>query len=246
VPRAARGLGVEVVVWHTVPPLDGLLCCDRCPHHGRPRLCCGVERAGRALVRWCRLLCARAPCCAGSVPGRRTPTHICAQGLSMLWVCGMEQGWAILQVEHPPDEASWRNPNVYYDSCGPPSPSRTRAGSCYGSDRLHCLSPNATHIPAETLCSRGDRRPKKQLGPPQPHTHSRCASNAPPDRPGRSARPRPAEGRHRPCRAQPPVRATGASSCGRKTNTLARKRVEVSWIEFSLSGKQTPPHRENV
>ena len=107
-----------------------------------------------------------------------------------------------------------------------------------------------THRPslpaAETLCSRGDRRPKKQLGPPQPHTHSRCASNAPPDRPGRSARPRPAEGRHRPCRAQPPVRATGASSCGRKTNTLARKRVEVSWIEFSLSGKQTPPHRENV
>ena len=98
-------------------------------------------------VRWCRLLCARAPCCAGSVPGRRTPAHICAQSLSMLWVCGMEQGWAILQVEHPPDEASWRNPNVYYDSCGPPSPSRTRAGSCYGSDRLHCLSPNETHIP---------------------------------------------------------------------------------------------------
>ena len=94
-----------------------------------------------------------------------------------------------------------------------------------------------THRPslpaAETLCSRGDRRPKKQLGPPQPHTHSRCASNAPPDRPGRSARPRPAEGRHRPCRAQPPVRATGASSCGRKTNTLARKRVEVSWVEIS-------------
>ena len=147
VPRAARGLGVEVVVWHTVPPLDGLLCCDRCPHHGRPRLCCGVERAGRALVRWCRLLCARAPCCAASVPGRRRPAHICAQSLSLLWVCGMEQGWAILQVEHPPDEASWRNPNVYYDSCGPPSPSRTRAGSCYGSDRLHCLSPNETHIP---------------------------------------------------------------------------------------------------
>ena len=146
-PRAARGLGVEVVVWHTVPPLDGLLCCDRCPHHGRPRLCCGVERAGRALVRWCRLLCARAPCCAASVPGRRRPAHICAQSLSMLWVCGMEQGWAILQVEHPPDEASWRNPNVYYDACGPPSPSRTRAGSCYGSDRLHCLSPNETHIP---------------------------------------------------------------------------------------------------
>ena len=38
VPRAARGLGVEVVVWHTVPPLDGLLCCARCPHHGGPRL----------------------------------------------------------------------------------------------------------------------------------------------------------------------------------------------------------------
>ena len=112
VPRAARGLGVEVGGWHTVPPLDGLLCCDRCPHHGRPRLCCGVERAGRALVRWCRLLCARAPCCAASVPGRRRPAHICAQSLSMLWVCGMEQGWAILQVEHPPDEASWRNPNV--------------------------------------------------------------------------------------------------------------------------------------
>jgi len=98
-----------------------------------------------------------------------------------------------------------------------------------------------THRPslpaAETLCSRGDRRPKKQSGPPQPHTHSRCASNAPPDRPGRSARPRPAEGRHRPCRAQPPVRATGASSCGRKTNTLARKRVEVSVCLL----KQTPP-----
>ena len=46
VPRAARGLGVEVVVWHTVPPLDGLLCCARCPHHGGPLLCCGVERAG--------------------------------------------------------------------------------------------------------------------------------------------------------------------------------------------------------
>ena len=97
VPRAARGLGVEVVVWHTVPPLDGLLCCARCPHHGGPRLCCGVERAGRALVRCCRLLCARAPCCAASVPGRRRPAHICAQSLSMLWVCGMEQGWAILQ-----------------------------------------------------------------------------------------------------------------------------------------------------
>ena len=193
VQRAARGLGVEVVVWHTVPPLDGLLCCDRCPHHGRPRLCCGVERAGRALVRWCRLLCARAPCCAASVPGRRRPAHICAQSLSMLWVCGMEQGWAILQVEHPPAEVSWRNPNVYYDACGPPS----------------------------------------AVGTPQPHSHSRCASNAPPDRPGRSARPRPAEGRHRPCRAQPPVRATGASSCGRKTNTLARKRVEVSWVEIS-------------
>jgi len=147
VPRAAHGLGVEVVVWHTVPPLDGLMCCVRCPHHGGPRLCCGVERADRALVRWCRLLCARSPCCAGSVPGRRRSAHICAQSLSMLWVCGMEQGWAILQVEHPPDEASWRNPNVYYDACGPPSPSRTRAGSCYGSDRLHCLSPNETHIP---------------------------------------------------------------------------------------------------
>ena len=49
VPRAARGLGVEVVVWHTVPPLDGLMCCARCPHHGGPRLCCGVERAGAAL-----------------------------------------------------------------------------------------------------------------------------------------------------------------------------------------------------
>ena len=59
----------------------------------------------------------------------------------------MEQGWAILQVEHPPAEASWRNPNVYYDARGPPSPSRTRAGSCYDSDRLHCLSPNETHIP---------------------------------------------------------------------------------------------------
>ena len=59
----------------------------------------------------------------------------------------MEQGWGILQVEHPPAEASWRNPNVYYDARGPPSPSRTRAGSCYGSDRLHCLSPNETHIP---------------------------------------------------------------------------------------------------
>jgi len=150
VPRAARGLGVEVVVWHTVPPLDGLLCCVRCPHHGGPRLCCGVERAGRALVRWCRLLCARAPCCVGSVPGRRRSAHICAQSLSMLWVCGMEQGWAILQVEHPPDEASWRNPNVYYDACGPPSPSRTRAGSCYGSDRLHCLSPTV----------RADQRPR--------------------------------------------------------------------------------------
>ena len=98
-------------------------------------------------MRWCRLLCAREPCCAGSVPGRRTPAHICAQSLSLLWVCGMEQGWGILQVEHPPAEASWRNPNVYYDARGPPSPSRTRAGSCYGSDRLHCLSPNETHIP---------------------------------------------------------------------------------------------------
>jgi hypothetical protein len=169
-----------------------------------PKWWCVTSRL--RLVGWCRLLCARAPCCAGSVPGRRTPAHICAQSLSMLWVCGMEQGWAILQVEHPPAEVSWRNPNVYYDACGPPS----------------------------------------AVGTPQPHSHSRCASNAPPDRPGRSARPRPAEGRHRPCRAQPPVRATGASSCGRKTNTLARKRVEVSWIEFSLSGKQTPPHRENV
>ena len=71
--------GVEVVVCHTVPPLDGLLCCVRCPHHCGPRLCCGVERAGRALVRWCRLLCARSPCCAASVPGRRRPAHICAQ-----------------------------------------------------------------------------------------------------------------------------------------------------------------------
>jgi hypothetical protein len=101
----------------------------------------------RTLVRWCRLLCDRAPCCAGSVPGRRSPAHICAQSLSMLWVCGMDQGWAILQVEHPPDEASWRNPNVYYDACGPPSPSRTHAGSSYGSDRFHCLSPNETHVP---------------------------------------------------------------------------------------------------
>jgi hypothetical protein len=67
VPRAERGLGVEVVVWHTVPPLDGLLCCARCPHHGRPRLCCGVERAGRALVRC-------AGCCA---PGRRVAPAPC-------------------------------------------------------------------------------------------------------------------------------------------------------------------------
>ena len=85
-------------------------------------------------------------------------THLCAypehvvrvwsrQSLRMLCVCGMEQGWAVLQVEHPSREASWRNPNVYYDARGPPSPSRTRAGSCYGSDRLHCLSPNETHIP---------------------------------------------------------------------------------------------------
>ena len=73
-------------------------------------------------------------------------THLCAE-TDLLWVCGMEQGWGILQVEHPPAEASWRNPNVYYDARGPPSPSRTRAGSCYGSDRLHCLSPNETHIP---------------------------------------------------------------------------------------------------
>jgi len=87
--RASRGLGgVEVVVCHTVPPLDGLLCCARCSHHGGPRLCCGVERAGQTLVRWCRLLCARAPCCAGSVPGRRRPAHICAESLSMLCVCG--------------------------------------------------------------------------------------------------------------------------------------------------------------
>jgi hypothetical protein len=73
-------------------------------------------------------------------------THLCAE-TDLLWVCGMEQGWGILQVEHPPAEASWRNPNVYYDARGPPSPSRTRAGSCYGSDGLHCLSPNETHIP---------------------------------------------------------------------------------------------------
>ena len=72
-----------------------------------------------------------------------------------------------------------------------------------------------------------DHRPKKQLGHRQPHTHSRFPSNARPDRLGRSARPRPAEGRHRPGRAQPTVRATGALSCGRKTNTLARKRVAV-------------------
>ena len=30
---------------------------------------------------------------------------LCAQSLSMLWVCGMEQGWAIQQVEHVPAEA---------------------------------------------------------------------------------------------------------------------------------------------
>ena len=62
------------------------------------------------LVGWCRLLYARELCCAGSVPGRRTPAHICAQSLSMLWVCGMEQGWAILQVDHPPAEVSSEPP----------------------------------------------------------------------------------------------------------------------------------------
>ncbi len=115
-------------------------------YHGGPRLCCGVERAVLALVRWCRLR-------------RAAPAQSPAVG------------------------------------------------------RLH--------------------------------THSRCASNAPPDRPGRSARTRPAEGRHRPGRAQPPVRATGASSCGRKTNNLARKRVAVSWIE-GIFLKQTPPQSEGV
>jgi hypothetical protein len=30
-------------------------------------------------------------------------THLCADP-ELLWVCGMEQGWAILQVEHPPTE----------------------------------------------------------------------------------------------------------------------------------------------
>ena len=43
---AWTGGGDEVVVGNTVPPLDGLLCCARCPHHGGPLLCCGVERAG--------------------------------------------------------------------------------------------------------------------------------------------------------------------------------------------------------
>ena len=101
-----------------------------------------------------------------------------------------------------------------------------------------------THRPslpaAETLCSRGDRRPKRQLGPPQPHTHSRCASNAPPDRPGLSARPRPAEGWHRPGRAQPPVSATGRRRVdeNQKTNTLARKRVAVSWFVFPCQGNK--------
>ena len=38
----------------------------------------------------------------------------------------MEQGWAIQQVEHVPAEASWRNPNVYYDACA------TKAGDKVG------------------------------------------------------------------------------------------------------------------
>ena len=150
VPRAARGLGTEVVVCHSALTTTVLWGGEGGPGAGA-RVQAALSRRSTAPGRWCRplcrLLCARAPCCAGSVPGRRTPAHICAQSLSLLWVCGMEQGWAILQVEHPPAEASWRNPNVYYDARGPPSPSRTRAGSCYGADRLKCLSPNETHIP---------------------------------------------------------------------------------------------------
>jgi hypothetical protein len=62
-------------------------------------------------------------------------------------VCRMGQEWGFrLQVEQWPAESTWRNPNVYYDMNGPPSPSRTRAGSCYCVDRQHCLSPNETHI----------------------------------------------------------------------------------------------------
>jgi hypothetical protein len=108
VPRAARGLGTEVGCVTVPSPrrTTTVLWGGEGGPGADARVQAALSRRSTAPGRWCRLLCrllcARAPCCTGSVPGRRTPAHICAQGLSCCGCVGWSRGgqscrWSIRQ-----------------------------------------------------------------------------------------------------------------------------------------------------
>ena len=46
------------------------------------------------------------------------------------------------ETEDPPAKFHWMCPDIYFDKGAPPSPSRTRSGRAYGTDKDHCLDPN--------------------------------------------------------------------------------------------------------
>ena len=64
--------------------------------------------------------------------------------------CGLWRPASVLEVLDPPAKFHWIQPDIYFDQDAPPSPGRTRSGKAYGTDRVHCLQPNDTHLaPAE-------------------------------------------------------------------------------------------------
>ena len=51
----------------------------------------------------------------------------------------------------PPAKFNWKHPDIYFDNDAPPSPGRTRSGQAYGTDRIHCLNTNDTHLAPDEL-----------------------------------------------------------------------------------------------
>ena len=58
--------------------------------------------------------------------------------------CGL---WRpVPEVLETPAKFDWMQPDIYFDKDAPPSPGRTRSGRAYGTDKVHCLDPNDTHL----------------------------------------------------------------------------------------------------
>lgn len=63
--------------------------------------------------------------------------------------CGL---WRpVPQTAEPPAKFNWKHPDIYFDNDAPPSPGRTRSGQAYGTDRIHCLNANDTHLAPDEL-----------------------------------------------------------------------------------------------